>query len=381
MPTPQSPAGPLANLVVIDLTRVLSGPYCTLLLSDLGARVIKVESPGGGDDSRRFAPFHDGESAYFAAFNRGKESIALDLKSPADREVLDRMLDTADVIIDNFRPGVMERLGLGRETLEQRWPRLIQASISGFGQAGPEAGRTAYDLVMQGMGGVMAVTGAEGGGPARAGTSLVDIGTGMFTAIGILAAVNERAASGRGRFVDIAMLDCTVAMLEHALLRAQLSPPVVRTGSRFATHCPSDAYRTRDGALIVAAGNEAHFRLAMSALGLDHLVADPRFVDIPTRVTNNVALKAEMEAVMQTRDTAHWDAALSAAGVPCGPLREVAELLEDPTLQLRGMLPQWRGLKVAGCPINISGYAKAEASPDPPALDQDRAAVLAGLGL
>jgi CoA:oxalate CoA-transferase len=372
--------GPLGGIVVIDLTRVLSGPYCTLLLADLGARVIKVESLAG-DDSRQFGPFHDGQSAYFASFNRGKESIALDLKSPTDRTIFERLLDRADILVDNFRPGVMARLGFGTETIAQRWPRVIHAGISGFGQDGPDAHRAAFDLVLQGMGGLMHLTGAEGGGPARAGSSFVDIGTGMFAAVGILAALHERGTTGKGRFVDIAMLDSTVAILEHALVRAQLTPPVERTGARFPTSCPSDAYRTRDGWLVIACATQDRFEVAMRLLGLEALIIDRRFAELSDRLANNAALKVEIEAVLAGGDTAVWDSKLADAGVPCGPLRSPDDLLADPQLGVRNMLLSWNGIKVAGNPVKIPGYPESGLSPSAPSLDGDRAALLAELGL
>jgi CoA:oxalate CoA-transferase len=365
--------------MIVDLTRVLSGPYCTLLLADLGARVIKVES-AGGDESRAFTPFHEGQSAYFASFNRGKESIALDLKSTADRAILERLLDRADVLVDNFRPGVMDRLGFGRDVIGARWPRLIQASISGFGQHGPDAGRAAFDLVMQAMGGIMHLTGAENGPPARAGSSFVDIGTGMFAAIGILAALHDRQNTGKGRFVDIAMLDSSIAMLEHALVRAQLSPPVARTGSRFPTSCPADIYRTADGWLVIAASSQDRFEAAMRALGLAWTIDDSRFKETTARVEHQAELKVEIEAVLTSSETSHWESLLSKVGVPCGPLRSMDDLLRDEQLEFRDMLPRWRGIKVAGNPIKVSGYPELGSSPEPPVLDGDREALLTELG-
>jgi CoA:oxalate CoA-transferase len=371
--------GPLAGVLVVDLTRVLSGPYCTLLLADLGARVIKVESPAG-DDSRQFGPFHDGQSAYFASFNRGKESIALDLKSPSDRPIFERLLERADVLVDNFRPGVMARLGFDRPIIETRWPRLIHAGISGFGQSGPDVHRAAFDLVLQGMGGLMHLTGAEGGAPARAGSSFVDIGTGMFAAVGILAALHARGATGQGRFVDVAMLDSTVAMLEHALVRSQLTPPVERTGARFPTSCPSDAYRTRDGWLIIACASQERFETAMKLLGLEALIADPRFAELSDRIAHNAELKIAIEAVLAGDDTTVWDRKLAQAGIPCGPLRSPDDLLSDPQLGLRNMLLSWNGLKLAGNPIKIAGRDEAGMPVEVPALNGNRAALLAELG-
>ena len=326
------PRGPLAGLLVIDLSRVLSGPYCSLLLADLGARVIKVEPPGSGDDARGFAPFVNGQSAYFAAVNRGKESLALDLKRPEDKAVLERLLDRADVLLDNFRPGVLGRLGFPANRIAERWPKLVHASISGFGQNGPYAGRAAYDLIIQAMSGVMSMTGAEEGGPARVGTSIVDISAGLFATVGVLAALQARASTGRGRFVDVAMFDCQVAMLEHALAQT---------------------------------------------LGLPGLVADPRFATMADRVANQGILKRYIEQVTSARPTAYWDGALSAAGVASGPVKTAAELLQDPQLFARGMLVDAAGVKVAGNPLRLSGFEPVVQASPAPALDASRAAILA----
>ena len=211
-------SGPLSGLVILDLTRVLAGPYCTMVLSDLGARIIKVEAPEG-DDSRRYGPFINGISGYFTAFNRGKESIVIDLKQESDRNVFERLLAKTDVLVENYRPGTMEKLGYGWESLHRRFPGLIYAAASGFGHSGPYANRPAYDMVVQAMGGIMSITGQPGGPPTRVGSSIGDISAGLFTTIGIVSALYERARTGRGMKVDVAMLDCQVAILENAITR------------------------------------------------------------------------------------------------------------------------------------------------------------------
>jgi len=371
-------SGPLAGVMVLDLTRVLSGPYCTMMLADLGARVIKVEPPGG-DDSRHFPPRAGGDSAYFMAFNRGKESIVLDLTAPADRAIFERLLTTADVMVENFRPGVLDKLGYGPAVLAERWPTLILASLSGFGQTGPDRGRMAYDLLIQAMGGVMSLTGEEGGGPARVGTSLVDIGSGMFLCAGILAALVERRGGAPARRVEVAMLDSQVAMLEHAMMRAQAGDPPQRLGARFPTASPVDAYRTADGALVLACPMPRHFAAAAAVLGHPEWMHDPRFADNAARLANQAALKAAIEAVMRERTTAHWDAAFAAAGVPCGPVRDMADLLADPQLTAREMLLPMAGFRVAGNPMKLSGLAAPDAA-SAPTLDQHRAALLAEFG-
>ncbi|MDP9074649.1 MAG: CoA transferase, partial [Actinomycetota bacterium] len=213
------PDGPLAGVTVVDLSRVLAGPYCTMILADLGARVIKVEQPEVGDHARHLGPFVNGRSAYFASINRGKESIALDLAGAADRSLFERLLGHADVLVENFKPGTLDRLGYGWETLHRTWPRVVVASLSGFGQTGPYSARPAYDMVAQAMGGIMSVTGPPGGEPTRVGSSIGDLAASLFCAVGVISALYERTSSGVGRWVDVAMLDCQVALLENALAR------------------------------------------------------------------------------------------------------------------------------------------------------------------
>jgi CoA:oxalate CoA-transferase len=260
-------AGPLNGITVVDLTRVLAGPYCTMVLSDLGARVIKIEPPGG-DDSRHYGPSVDGESAYFASLNRGKESIALDLKTQANKVLFERLLARADVLVENFRPGTLERLGYGWEALHERFPQLIYAAVSGFGHSGPYSRRPAYDLVAQAMGGIMSLTGHPGGPPARVGTSIGDITAGLFTVIGIHAALIERARSGLGMMVDVAMLDGQVAVLENALARyfatGQVPGPM---GTRHPSITPFEAFATADGYIVVAARQRRTFRRLCRTVG------------------------------------------------------------------------------------------------------------------
>ena len=350
-----------------------------MVLADLGARVIKVEPPGAGDDSRGFAPFSGGQSAYFAAFNRGKESLALDLRQAQDRAVFERLVDGADVLLDNYRPGVLARLGYPREAIVARWSRLVHASISGFGQDGPQATRTAYDLIIQAMSGVMSLTGNDEQGPARVGTSIVDIATGLFAAVGILAALAEqRGAPGTpGRFVDVAMLDCQVAMLEHALARTQLGDPPQRIGARFPTVAPSDAFRTVDGWIVIGAVTEPQWRGTLQALGLEPLREDPRYATMALRVANQAALKAAIEAVDHDAADGALGCGARGAGVPCGPVRTMADLLTDPQLAWRGMLVDAAGVKVAGSPLRLSGHDAPTATRPAPALDQDRERLLA----
>lgn len=378
---------PLAGITVVDLTRVLAGPYATMLLADLGARVIKVEAPGTGDDARAFPPFLDGESAYFASINRGKESIALDLRDSGDRTVFEALLAKADVLAENFRPGALARLGYGWEALQARFPRLILASTSGFGQDGPLAARPAYDVIVQAMGGIMSVTGHAGQPPVRVGTSLGDITAGLFTVIGVEAALLRRAATGQGAHVDVAMFDCQLAILENAIARLQASgTDPGPLGSRHPSITPFQAFMTADAPIVLAAGNDTLFAALAEALDLPDLPADPRFATNLQRTENWQALEALVEARLRGAPSAHWLDRLAAAGVPCGPVNRVSQALADPQVAARRMLvetalPNGRPLKVAGSPVKISGVPDPVTRPGAPALDGQGAAIRAELGL
>lgn len=387
IPPSTPPAGqgqlPLAGLTVVDLTRVLSGPYCTMMLADLGARVIKIEHPDGGDDSRQVGPFVDGESAYFASINRNKESIALDLKQADDRKVLEKMLETADVLIENFRAGVMEKLGYTWAALHARYPRLVFASISGFGQTGPYRNRPAYDMVVQAMGGLMSVTGEAGGNPARVGVSIGDIGAGLYATIGIQSALLKRAATGLGERVDISMLDCQVALLENPIARYSATGGVPKPlGTRHPSITPFDMFATRDGFIVIAVGNDALFTTLCTALGREEWARDARFATVPARNDHHAALKEALEARLADATTAEWEATLEAAGVPHGPLNGVPELVGNPHVAARGMLldigiGNGKALRVAGNPVKIGTADAPSGVRNPPALDQDRARLLA----
>jgi CoA:oxalate CoA-transferase len=378
-------AGPLSGTTILDLTRVLAGPYCTMVLADLGARVIKVEAPDGGDDSRRYGPFVNGKSAYFMAMNRGKESIALDLKRAADRAIFEGLLEQADVLVENFRPGAMERLGYGWEALHARHPRLIYAAASGFGHSGPYAPKPAYDMVVQGMGGIMSITGHPGGPPTRVGASIGDITAGLFTAIGIASALHHRHTSGTGMKIDVAMLDCQVAILENALSRYFLtsrSPQPL--GARHPSIAPFAAFATGDGHIIIAAGTDALFGKLCVALGRPALARDARFLTNDLRAEHVDALGAALEAILTERGSDEWLRLLEAAGVPCGPINDIAGIANDPQIRARNMIvaiedPEAGPLKLAGNPIKLSAFADPSSRPAAPALDGDRDAILRGI--
>lgn len=377
--------GPLSQIVVVDMTRVLAGPFCTMVLSDLGARVIKVEQPERGDDARQIGPFVGGKSAYFLSLNRGKESIALDLKDDADRQVFERLLARADVLVENYRPGTMEKLGYGWDELQARHPRLIYAAASGFGHTGPYAHRPAYDLVAQGMGGIMSLTGPPGGPPTRVGTSVGDITAGLFTAVGVNAALYEREGSGRGRKIDVAMLDCQVAVLENAIARYQATGEVPGPlGSRHPSITPFDSFATRDGSIIIAAGNDALFEALCEALGLPELARRPEFASNPRRTQNEALLRAELEATLAEDDSAEWLSRLEDADIPCGPINNVAQVLADPHVRARNMVvriddPSAGTLALAGNPIKLSGFPDPDTRAPAPDLDAQREALLAEL--
>lgn len=380
-------AGPLSGITVLDLTRVLAGPYCTMMLGDLGARVIKVESPGKGDDARQYGPMVNGHSTYFVSVNRGKQSIALDLKAAGDRETFERLLAVADVLVENFRPGVMEKLGYGWDALEQRFPRLIYGAISGFGHSGPYRNRPAYDVVVQAMGGLMSMTGYPDGLPTRVGTSIGDIGAGLFLAFGISSALYQRERTGKGAKIDVGMLDCQVALLENAVTRYAATGEIPQPlGTRHPFSTPFQAFRTGDGWIVIAAGNDRLFHVLTKALARDDLADNSLFHSVVERTRHHEALRVEIELTLATRTTQEWLDILEAAGVPCGRLNTVAEVVADPQIKARNMVCSVHShdgstFAVAGNPVKFPAFADPAVRPDSPALDQHRAMILAELGV
>ena len=382
---PSTVEGPLNGTLVVDLTRVLAGPYCTMVLADLGARVIKVEVPDRGDDARQIGPWLNHRSAYFMSLNRGKESIALDLKSQTDRGTFERLLEEADVLIENYRPGTMERLGYSWERLHDTYPRLVYAAVSGFGQTGPYAPRPAYDMVVQGMGGIVSLTGHPESPPTRVGTSVGDITAGLFASIGICAALKEREQTGAGRMVDVGMLDCQVAILENAIARYVTTGDVPSPlGARHPTITPFDSFATADGHIIIAAGNDGLFQRLCEAIGRTDLLEDDKFISNPERTTHVADLKIELESTLRGQETQHWLPILEAAGVPCGPINNVAEVVRDPHVLARNMIVEVEdtaGFRVAGNPIKFSGLSDPRQRGPVPDLDSGRGDILRELGL
>ncbi len=377
--------GPLSGITVLDFSRVLAGPYCTMVLADLGARVIKVEKFGTGDDTRAFPPFVDAESAYFMCFNRGKESIVLDIKSPRDRELLERLLDTSDVLVENFRPGVMDRMGYGAERLAKTHPHLIYASISGFGHSGPMSDLPGYDMVVQAMGGVMSLTGWPGERPARVGTSFGDLGAALFGVIGILSALYKRTKNAQGERVDIGMLDCQAALMETALARFDVEGKVpTRTGDCHPSLAPFETFQAKDERFVIAAGNDQLFLLMADALGAPELAMDPDFSSNDLRVRNRPKMVAAIDAVTSKKPVQHWLDELNEVGVPCGPINTIDRLLDHPQLLSRNMIVQVEGqsakpFRTAGNPVKLSAYKDMDPSAPKraPALNEHREDILA----
>jgi len=366
---------PFEGLTVLDLTRVLSGPFCTMLLADHGARVIKVERPGTGDDSRSFGPFFPedkSKSVYFHFVNRGKESIALNLKDDADRAVLDAMLEKADIVVENFRPGTMAKLGYAPEDLRKRYPKLIVCSISGFGQSGPLSKLPAYDTVIQAMSGLMSVTGFPDGPPTRVGTSIADLGAGLFAFASISAALAARERTGQGTTVDIAMLDGIFSLLEHGLMDTLAEHKEARRiGNRHPSICPFDTFACRDRELVICCGNDHLFAEMCDEMGCPELSQDDRFVSNEKRIENIDALKEAMESALANDDAAKWLDRLQARGVPCGLINTVMESRELPQVIARNLVVDSGGHQVPGNPIKYGSWDDSINPKSAPVLDAE----------
>lgn len=376
---------PLDDLLVIDLTRALAGPFCTLMLGDLGARIIKVETPEGGDDTRGWGPpFIGAESAYFLGINRNKEGLTLNFKEPRAKEILLLLLGRADVLVENFRPGTMERFGLGYAELRPRFPRLIYASISGFGQDGPFRERTAYDLILQGMGGLMSITGEEGGPPVKVGVAIADICAGMYAAFGILAALRVRERTGRGQLVDAALLDGQVSWLTYAAgIYFATGESPGRLGSAHPTIVPYQAFQTGDGYINVAVGSEAIWRRFCEVVD-PALADDPRYTTNRDRVAHRRELIQHLGRIFVTKTTSAWMEMLDTAGVPNGPILTVAEVFAHPQVRHRHMLvevdhPSVGRIGQTGVPVKFS-ETPGRIRSAPPTLGQHTDTILRELG-
>ncbi len=356
--------GALAGLKVVDLTRVLGGPYCTMILSDHGAEVIKVEPPQG-DETRDWGPPFEAdthEAAYFLGVNRNKRSIALDLGKPGGRAVLLRLLEGADVLVENFKPGGMERWGLGYGTLEPLFPRLIHCRVSGFGADGPLGGLPGYDAVVQGMVGLMSINGTPGTGdgtpgtgPMRMGTPVVDLATGLYSTVAILMALQERTRSGRGQYLDMTLHDCGMALLHPSAANYLLNGKrPAGVGNAHTNIAPYDSYPTATCSIFLAVGNDGQFRKLVTAIGRADLAEDPRFTGNAQRLTNRDALRAELSAAFESRDGQELSDSLSRSGVPAGPVLSVDEAVAAPHTAARAMVTEVDGFRSLGTPIKLS---------------------------
>lgn len=375
-----SRTGPLEDLLVIDMTRVLAGPFAAMMLADLGARVIKVERPGTGDDSRGYGPFAGDRSYYFARVNRGKESISLDLHDEADREVLLQLVDRADVLVENFRPGVMARLGLSYETLSARNPRLVYCSISGFGQSGPWSTLPAYDAVVQGLSGIMAITGRPDGPPTKPGVPVADLAGGIFGFSGIMAALHGRERTGKGDRVDIAMYDSMLALLESAALQTLANGTAPsRIGNAHFSIAPFDTFPCADGDITICAANDGLFRTLCEALGRPALAGDPRFATNSLRYEHRPELSAAIAAALAGGSKEHWLATLSASGVPCGEVASVETALGSEQTLARNMVVEADGIKLPGNPMKLASMEGHNSVDREPTIDEHGAAIRAWL--
>jgi formyl-CoA transferase/CoA:oxalate CoA-transferase len=373
---------PLSGLTILDLSRVLSGPYCTMLAADMGARVIKIEHPDHGDDTRAWGPpFLAGESAYYLSINRNKESVAVDFKTPAGRDIVERLQARADVVVENFRPGTLDRLGLGYRDVASRYPSVVYVSISGFGQTGPRRGEAGYDAVAQAEGGLMAVTGTADGPAVRVGVAIADIAAGMFAFQGLLLALIARGRTGRGQHVDVGMLDVVASLMSYQATRwLTTGESPARAGNRHLTIAPYDTYDTADGVLVLAVGNDRQWETFCRVLEVPNLGEDSRYRTNAGRVTHYDTLRPALEQVLRTRRLDVLVATLRDAGVPCGAVRSVEDALRDPQMLAREMIavvehPTIGALRLLGIPVKLSETPGVIHRP-PPRLGEDTVRVL-----
>lgn len=381
---------PLEGLKVLDLSRVLAGPWCTQLLADLGAEVVKIEQPGVGDDTRHWGPPWHGEgddrvAAYFLSCNRGKKSAAIDFARPEGAELVRRLAADADVLVENFKLGGLRKFGLDAGSLRAANPRLVYASITGFGQDGPYANRAGYDYIIQGMGGLMSITGLPdeepGGGPMRVGVAVVDLFTGLYTAVAILAALFSRVRTGEGAHIDMALFDTQLAMLANQASNQLVSgKDPVRQGAGHPNIVPYQPFEAADQPIIVAIGNDRQFKALAAILGHPEWAGDPRFADNASRVANRAEIVGLIAAEIRTRPAAEWLGQLEQAHIPAGPINRISQALGDVQAQHRGMVRAIAGMPLVGSPIRLDGE-RADSDLPPPGLGQHTAEILRSLGL
>jgi CoA:oxalate CoA-transferase len=350
----------LEGIKVLDLSRVLAGPYCTMMLADFGANIIKIEPPGAGDDSRAFGPFVGKESAYFMSLNRNKRSITLNFKCEDEVNLFREMVKQADVVVENYRPGTMEKFGLGYEELKKINPKIIYAACSGFGHSGPYMLKPAYDIIVQAMGGIMSITGPEGGEPTRVGASVGDIIAGMFTAYGVMLGLFHRERTGEGQKIDVGMLDCQLAVLENAISRYTTSGDVPKPlGNRHPSITPFASFTAKDGHVIVGAGNDRLWVKLCTLLGCPELIKDARFDTNGNRTANVKELMSLLNAIFVTKTINEWLELLEAAELPCAPINTIDKIVNDPQIKARDMMielehPVAGHQKMAGVPVKMS---------------------------
>jgi crotonobetainyl-CoA:carnitine CoA-transferase CaiB-like acyl-CoA transferase len=379
---------PLKGIRILDLTRILAGPFATMILADLGAEVIKVEAPGRGDDTRQWGPpFQQGESTYFLSINRSKYGVSLNFKHPKGKELLFRLIERADILIENFRFGTLDRLGLGYKDLAVRFPRLIYCSITGYGHTGPRRHDPGFDVIIQGESGLMSVTGSPDGPPYKVGASIADIAAGMYAVQGVLAALYQREQTGRGQKVDIALLDSIVSALNYQTamyLIAGCLPQ--RMGNRHPNIAPYETFEAADGHFIVAVANNPHWHLFCEAVNLRDLEQDPRYREVPDRVRNYDPLRKCLADHFRLQPAAYWLDRLRKAGLPCGEVRTVSQALEEPQLAARGMIlemPHSKAgkIRVTGSPLKMSASVPAPATAPPTHGEHNREVFCGMLGL
>ena len=377
----------LQNLTVLDLTRVVSAPYAASVLGDFGANVIKIEMPGSGDDARGYGPYENGESMYYANLNRNKRGITLNLKTQEGKDILKSLVKEADILLENYRPGVMDKLGLGYDVLKEINPGLIYGALSGFGSYGPYSQRPGYDIISQGMGGLMSVTGAKGGEPTRSGNAMGDILGGMNLVIGVLMAVNARNMTGVGQRIDVSLVDSVVAILENAYIRYFKSGELpVRNGNAYASIAPYDTYRAKDGRVIIACGNQKLYeRLCNEVLDMAWMITDERFLNVPLRVANNEIQKQYIEEWTMQYTVDEIVEKVLAKGIPAAPIFNVKQITEDEHIaKAREMFieidhPTIGRMKVNGSPIKLMDMMPRINCPAP-TLGQHNEEILEGLG-
>ena len=383
-PVRKQPRPPLAGIRIIDLTRVLAGPFCSMSLGDMGAEVIKVEEPDKGDDTRGWPPFANGESTYFMSVNRNKKSLTLNMKALEGQAILRRLIAKADVVIENFRPGTMERLGFGYDALRKLNPRLIYCSISGFGESGPESSRPGYDLIVQGESGVMDLTGFADGPPVKVGNSIGDLVAGMAAAQGVTLALLARGKTGKGQKVEIGMLDVMASLLTYqAGLYWNAGGRPARRGNQHPSIVPYEVFQAQDAYMTLGVANNSLWDRMCAAIGREDLAKDARFDSEAKRVTNRDALGPLLNSIFSTRPAAEWLARLDKAGVPAGRIKTVAEVCESEHLRARGMFvrlahPKAGAVTAMGVPIRLWDTPGAAQAPAP-LLGQHTDEILRGL--